>query len=109
MSLSKNLSAYSDVAAVLRTARDNGGALVDCADERAAIRWRARAYFYRSLIANSEYADLILRIEGSSVRIAFAAPVSIRALTGEPLALVPAADDEAMLAEAIRLLNETGN
>lgn len=86
MALTRSLAAYYDVAQILATARRNGGARYRLLDDKAAIRWRARAYYYRSLLArmdelshpeqpgympSTQWDDLHLSLEGPTVVIAF--------------------------------------
>lgn len=54
MPLSRSLAAYYDVQQVFMTARKNGGIRYTLESEKAAIRWRQRAYYYRALLAKSD-------------------------------------------------------
>lgn len=48
MAMSKNLETYLDVKAVLTQAHEVGGGRMVFPTKGQAIRWRQRAYFYRS-------------------------------------------------------------
>lgn len=50
MPLSRNLGQYNDVRDVLDLALANGGGRYTLSSRKAAIRWRQRAYMYRSLL-----------------------------------------------------------
>lgn len=50
MSLSRALGQYLDVREILSAAVANGGARFRLSEPRHAIRWRARAYNYRTLL-----------------------------------------------------------
>lgn len=50
MPLSKNINQYQDIKRVLDTAVANGGARYKLPSDKAAVRWRLRAYYYRKLL-----------------------------------------------------------
>src|SRR5690606_7453634 len=89
MALRNNIGQYEDVAIVLAKALEHGGGRYRLESERAAIRWRHRAYKYRSLLLKQKreelggfpgiqpttpYAPLILRVEGNHVEISVHPP-----------------------------------
>lgn len=53
MPLAKNISAYTDVHAVLTAALERGGASYRLPSASKAKHWRARAYMYRTLLRQS--------------------------------------------------------
>ncbi len=50
MPLPKNINTYADVAAILEPSREEGGAEYTLGSRKEAIRWRQRAYYYRTLL-----------------------------------------------------------
>jgi hypothetical protein len=56
MAFSRNLNTYFDIQDVLTAARQSGGGTYELDTYGAAIRWRARAYFYRTLLRNEDHA-----------------------------------------------------
>ena len=127
MALSNNIGQYEDVAIVLAKALEHGGGRYRLESERAAIRWRHRAYKYRSLLLaqkreelrgfpgiqpTTPYDSLILRVEGNTVEISVNRPVgSFEAPDGTIVDLSGEVENEreqAELEEARRLKEELG-
>lgn len=80
MPLSRNLALYSDIEAVLRKAREAGGAIYT--PSQSAVRWQQRAYMYRKLLAEAiqeklppgqlartEYDNMSLRLNPDRTKI----------------------------------------
>lgn len=127
MALSNNIGQYEDVGIVLAKALEHGGGRYRLESERAAIRWRHRAYKYRSLLLKQKreelggfpgiqpttpYDSLILRVEGNTVEISVNRPVgSFEAPDGTTVDLSGEMENEreqAELEEARRLKEELG-
>lgn len=56
MPLTPNIAAYYDVQVILDSARSAGGLIYTVKDAKQAIRWRSRAYYYRSLLRKADFA-----------------------------------------------------
>ena len=54
MPLSKSPRSYGDVKAVLDLALEHGGGRYETESPNAAVRWRLRAYYFRSLLGKQE-------------------------------------------------------
>lgn len=127
MPLSNNLGQYEDVAIVLAKALEHNGGQYRLESEKAAYRWRHRAYKFRSLLLKEKreelgifpgirpstpYDSLILQVEGNVVRISVNRPVgSFEAPDGTLIDLdgeAAAEQNEADMAEARRLKEELG-
>lgn len=131
MPMSRSLGAYYDVQHIFVAARENGGARYTLESEKAAIRWRARAYMYRSLLARADerahldqpgylpltpWDDIYLRCEGPTVIITFGTlKGQLSSLEGQPLEVKPAespklgAETDALLQLALNLADTKGD
>lgn len=131
MPMSRSLGAYYDVQQIFVAARENGGAVYTLESEKAAIRWRARAYHYRSLLAQSDerahpnqpgylpitpWDDIYLQCDGPKVIITFGAlKGKLTSLEGKKLeAKAPAPvpfgpDTDALLQLALNLADTKGD
>ena len=69
MPLSKNLSAYAHVKKVLDAALPHEQVIWSFPSNKAAIRGRQEAYYFRKLSNNPLYDEFILRIEDKNVII----------------------------------------
>lgn len=103
MPFSKNINTYGDVVQVLTAARAQGGvSTYTLYSKGAAVMWRSRAYFYRTLLTKlakeragsvrgfvptTDWDDMLLIAEGNAVKISFGR-VSGR-LTDEKGASIP--------------------
>lgn len=118
MGSSKNPRHYSHVQAVLDAALAQGGGRYQCDSDKAAIRWRQEAYYFRKLsqklmqdtilmpgiIAPTPYDEMFLTVEGATVVIQLREnaikPGRLTSLKGVPLTLdkltpQPTTEDEA--------------
>lgn len=57
MGLTRNIQQYADVERVLTAAREHGGGTFQLPNYGAAVAWRRRAYFYRTLLAQGKRSD----------------------------------------------------
>lgn len=128
MSQTQNIHMYIDVAQVLDSALAAGGAVYELEDRKAAVRWRFRAYYYRTLLMKEQakllpegatprtpYDHMVVNLEGNSCRIEVIKPVGkLKSLAGDPLDFVappapavepPVADtNDPLLAAAKRMV-----
>ena len=77
MSFPKALSYYTDVAKVLDQALRGGKYHYHLGSKSEATRWRAMAYFYRSLMrerGETRYDSIMLKIHDNMVEIAASVP-----------------------------------
>ena len=92
MSLSKNVAAYQVVQQVLDTALGHKEIRYETESPKAAMRFRAEAYYYRRLLSekgDDRFATLLLRISGKYVIITHRTEVG-RILTLDGQELSPA-------------------
>lgn len=131
MPLSTNVHSYDDIRVVLDAALEAGGARYELPDPGKAVYWRARAYYYRTLLLklaaerlanvpgtapSTPYDHMKLSLEKGDnvVVIEFIKPQGkLTGLDGKPLAvksqLVKAdEDEEELIREAERLAKELG-
>lgn len=87
MPLSKNINTYIDVVEILTAARERGGVVTyELRSKGAALNWRMRAYYYRTLLTRAairragdvkgfvpttNWDDMLLEVEGNKVKISF--------------------------------------
>lgn len=108
MTLSKNISSYNDVEAVLSSALEAGGGIYT--PPEGPTRWRQRAYFYRQLLGSSRWNTMYLTIDGPAVRINFRPAVGkLVNFSGEETPVQPTSmlEDDPLLAEARALFEAT--
>lgn len=106
MSFPRNPNSYTDVVPVLQAARAQGGAIYTLTSPGEAVRWRAKAFFYRTLLAQIATArsgnppgffpstlwdDMVLTIIGNTVKIEFTGGSigKLTSLSGEPVPVTP--------------------
>ena len=105
MPFSKNVNTYSDVAAVLKAARDSGSTIAEyeCDTPGIAVNFRARAYAYRKLLRDiaresvqrpgfhptTEWDDMILTLDGRIVKIHFGRTTGVLRVRGQAVAIKP--------------------
>ena len=92
MPLPKNINTYADVASILIPARKEGGAEYTLDSRKEAIRWRQRAYYYRTLLFQRDgftpYDNMTLTLigVGNVIKINFDIAVgTLRTLDGKEL------------------------
>jgi len=90
MPLPKNINTYADVAIILEPARKEGGAEYTLDSHKEAVRWRQRAYYYRTLLYERDgftpYDNMKLTIANAVVTITFIQVVgSLKTLDGKKL------------------------
>ena len=111
MPLSKNINTYADVQSVLHSAHTAGGAVYTLTSVNEAIRWRQRAYYYRTLLYEQQgftpYDTMKLVIKANIIYITFdAAQVgTLKGLDGKKLKPVIEADSD-LMAAATQLVKE---
>lgn len=114
MPLSKNLNTYADVKEILDTAHKAGGASYTLSSPNEALRWRQRAYYYRTLLFNrdsfTKYDSMKLRLSGKDneiVHITFNTGQvgTLKSFDGKELKPVLEVDDK-LLAAATKLAEE---
>jgi hypothetical protein len=72
MSLSKNPNSYLHIKPVLDIAVENGGGIYTLESHTAALKWRAQAHAYRSIIGKTgptNYDLLILSVDDNKIII----------------------------------------
>lgn len=129
MPLPKTIAAYEDVRKVLdQIIRTNSPGTLTFETRKAAVRWRQRAYYYRTLVrednarlrlaATSPYDNLVIRIvpESASLRIELESNPKIVGLkldspsgAAPDLNLDPVEDDDPVLTAALNFAKGLDN
>lgn len=113
MPLTKNQKAYADIEKVLDTALANGGGTLVLENENQVIRWRQRAYYYRTLLRAenmvTKYDSMSLEADKNRIKISFASALGVfitNAGKSIPIDLSPTNDP--LLEEAADLIKQLG-